>query len=477
MSNNEQNPFDLPRESNNDNQNTNNINSTNNTSNISNTETSNENKTIIEIPQSYYDKVAKEQQEKAATEARQAEERVAVQQAASETQGILFAAFINAIIIFGGLYCTVNISLYIFIVVPVALIFLSLFFSFKDREKNNYPASIMVGGIIGGVLSFVISMLNEDTADLYMYFAIACTVLGFAGFAVSSIIQKYVTKGKEIKALETIGYLIFFAALVGVPYWYAKKNKEEFYKIIFHTQVEVEATTEDEFVKKTMKARYNIEFTCKKTRKGINENSRPQKTREECTDSNGHIFNITSIAYNEGSNQYVVTDTYLDSILINPVKKNINETVKSATNVIDVTSSLYPEENCFFYGDCVDCDEYFKRYAKENDIERQYTISSSANYEKYLNENPQKFVNDRKFKYIINIYGSFNDNTYKTAVDATLKVLNDNGYKNNFGFIINLYNVIGSDYDQAFKRLAYKVKGETNSSKLFGSYESLPVSG
>lgn len=433
---------------------------------------------IIEIPQSYYDKVAKEQQEKAEAEAKMQQERMEAQEANSEIQGILLMSIVNAIAIFGVIYATLNISIPIFFALPAIVVVFSIFNAVKYKEKSTYPQTVMVGGIICAVIAFILSMINEDEADLYMYYSLATAIIGFLGMFVSSVITKLIGDFKNIKALQTIGYFLFFAALIGVPYYFEQNYHEEFYRIIFHTQVEVKAETEDEFVAKTIKARYNIEYTCdpKYTKIYINEKLRKQIVRGACVDEKGRSFTITSIAYNEGSNQYVVKDTYLDTIIINDIKEKLAKKIQIATSATNVTISLYPEENCFFYGDCADCDEYYERYQEENNIENQYKISTTANYEKYLTETPEAFLNDNKFKYIIGVHGNYGGSTYTDIADSVINVLNENGYKNNYGFIINVYNKIGGSGDEGFSNLSLKVTGDAEPSKLFGSYEIVDTS-
>lgn len=431
------------------------------------------NQNIIEIPQSYYDKVEQEQKQKELDEAKRIEEQQVQREASKEMQGIFLFALINAFIIFGFIYTTVHYSMWTFLGIPILIIVLSIYFAIKDKKNSNYPSSVMVGGIICAIVSFIISMINEEQADLYMYYTIATAAIGFLGFFTSSIVTKIITNFKEIKALESIGYILYFVALIGVPYYCANKYHEEFYRIVFRNQVEVQAETEEDFVKRTMKARYGIEYTCKNKKHYINEQSRKEIVREECKDQNGIVFDITSVAYNEGSVQYVVKDTYLDVIAINPIKEKLTNKIKSATQASSVTVSLYPEENCFFFADCAECDEYYENYQRENDINRQYQVSQSINFEKYLKDS-SKLLEDTNFKYVINVKGPFSPGTYQQVVDNVIKALNDSGYENKYGFVINVYRTISGGGD-AYNTLAYKVKGEKESSKLFGPYQEVPT--
>ncbi len=437
----------------------------------------NSNQPIIEIPQSYYDKIAQENQQKALEEEKNNKAMMEQQAASKETMGLLGYAVLNAILIFGLMYATVNVNIWLFFGIPFGIVAMSLFTGFKNKEKSTYPASVMIGGIVCAVISFILSMINEETADLYMYYSIATAVLGFLGYAVSSIITKYTYDAKNIKALQTICYFLFFVALIGVPYYIATKHREEFFKYFTRHQVVVKAETEAEFVAKTMKARYNIYYTCGKTNHFIDEQGRKEVVRSECYDSQHREFTITSRVYNEGESQYVVKDTYLDAVVLDPIKKTISDQLKASTSASNIKVSLYPEENCYFYGDCVDCDEYHhERFKLENDINVQYKTSTTINFEKYLTADSKKFLNDNKFKYFINIYGSLNPNAYPDLINNVLDTLNSYGYKNNYGFIINLYNVIGGSGDDGFEVLVYKAIGQTNNTKEFTDFKEGSIS-
>lgn len=450
---------------------------TNNQTNLSSNNETNTNKPIIEIPQSYYDKIAQENQQKALEEEKKNQAMMEQQIASDEAKGLLGYAILNAALIFGLMYATVNINIWLFFGIPIGIIAMSLIIGFKNKEKSTYPSSVMVGGIVCAVISFLLSMTNEDTADLYMYYSIANAVLGFLGYAISSIITKYTYDAKNIKALQTLGYLLFFIALIGVPYYIATNHREEFFKYFTRHQVDIKAETEEEFVAKTMKARYNISYTCDTIKHYIDEQGRKEVVRSECYDSKHREFTITSRVYNEGQSQYVVKDTYLDTVVLDPIKKTISDQLKASTSASNVRVSLYPEENCYFYGDCVDCDEYHKERSKlENDINVQYETSTSINFEKYLTADSKKFLNDNKFKYFINIYGSLNSNAYPDLINNVLDTLNSNGYKNNYGFIINLYNVIGGSGEDGFEVLVYKAIGQTNSAKEFTDFKEGSIS-
>ncbi len=54
--------------------------------------------------------------------------------------------------------------------------------------------------------------------------------------------------------------------------------------------------------------------------------------------------------------------------------------------------------------------------------------------------------------------------------------MNSYGYKNNYGFIINLYNVIGGSGEDGFEVLVYKAIGQTNNAKEFTDFKEGSIS-
>ncbi len=459
--------FDLPKENNN-------LPETNNPNNFQDEipeQLDEQPQNIIEIPQSYYDKIAQEKIERENAEAKLQEEQKEQREASVAMQKILGMSLLNSIAIFGLLYATLNVDIKLFLGIPIIIILLSIFCAIKDKEASTYPQTILVGGIFCAVIAFLISMIKEDQADLYMYYSLATAIIGFIGMITSNMITKLITDYKNLKALPKLGYILFFIAIIAIPLYFEKNYHEEFYRILLHTQVEVKAETEEEFITKTIKNRYNINFTCdaKSIKNYVNEKSIRQKVRNNCSDDKGRKFSITSMAYNEGLNQYVVKDNYLDVLFLDDIKAKMIEKIKIATNAKDVSVSLYPKENCFFYGDCADCDEYYDRYAIENDIKEQYKKSSSLNFEKYISSNPNTFLNDHEFKYIINVKGSYGTEDFANVIDNTLNTLNDLGYKNSYGFIINIYRSIGAGSD-TYNHLSYKVKGDATTSGKYENY-------
>lgn len=428
-----------------------------------------EKKNIIEIPQEYYDKLAEEErirQEKAAAEEQNRQER---QEAKTAFDKFFFLAIINAIVIFAFLYLAINKnSLFIF-GIPVILILLTIFYGIKNKKESSYPIAILVGGIIVAVITFIISMLKEEEVDVWTYYSIASVAIGFLGMITSNIINKIITSLKELKALQMIGYILYFVALIAIPLYLEKNYHEEFHKYVFLEQVEVQAETEEEFIVKTLKARYNEEFICDNTAINyqVDEANRKQNERK-CKDIKGNEIVVVSKTYNELKNQYIITENYIDKLFLIDNKTKIIEELQIATATTSVELSLYPEKNCTFYGDCADCDEYYDRYAEETSLDKQYKQSVALNFEKSLTLDAKTFINTNKFKYIINLTGTFSETgtDYTALINKALNRLNELGYKNTFGYIITVSSYSTSQFGNTNK-LVFKVVGDTNAEQSF----------
>lgn len=480
---------------NNDN-NTNNFNNNNTDNNFINPNQTQQpnpdgSKPFIEIPQKYYDNLAKEEQAKKDQELllQQQKEENAI--ASSESSKMLALVIINAILIFVLLYITIYKYHYALVLIPIAIVILSIITALKDKEKSSYPASVMVGGILVAAITFVISMVKEEEIDLWTYYAIISAGVGFIGLMVSSIITKIISDYKNIKALQGIGYILFFVVLIGAPLYFSNKYHEEFYKFLFKEQVEVKAETEEEFVLKTLKQRYGKEFICgtyasksdelaKILKEGTYESKidqdRRRITERVCQDSEKRDFTVISKAYNEGGKQYIIKDDYLETLFTDNIKSTLSSEILSLTQTKEVDISIYPVENCYFYGDCANCDEYYERFEEENDANHQYSVSTKLNFEKEILSDELSFINNNKFKYIISITGQFGSQSdYTSIINNIFNLLNNKGYKNNYGYIISIYNdTTNAGFET--KELVYKVKGDTNSDKTFKDPEVLNVS-
>lgn len=437
-------------------------------------------KPIIEIPQEYYDKLAEEQQAK-----RQAEiQKEAVRQESAELSNsinkLLFFSVLNAIIIFASLYLTVNKTMYAFLAIPILIIIFSIISSLKNKKESQYSSSVMVGGITVAIITFIISVTKEQEMDLWNYYAMAGAAIGFIGLILSSIINKIIVSPKEITGLQGLGYIIFFIALIGGPIYLSLNYREEFYRLVFHTQVEVVAETESDFIIKTLKARYNTDFTCdeKSIRNEFDDTTKRKQTHRTCQDKNNNQIIVLSIAYNEGSKQYIVRDNYLDVLFLNSHKTLISDSITSTTGASHTDIYLYPKENCLFYGDCKDCDSYWEEHSQIYNVDNQYKSSTKHNFSNFLNEDAKTFINSNEFTFIIEIKGSFNlyNTDYSSIINNTLSKLNQLGYQNNYGYVISLYNEDSSLSGFETSSLIYKVKGEASADKTFKDPITIDIS-
>ncbi len=425
---------------------------------------------IIEIPQTYYDKLAQEKAEEEA--AKQAAEQP-VQQAQQEgglTAKIIPLILINAIVIFGIFYATVNVNVLIS-AASVGYVFLgAVIFAIKDKKKTEFPTSVLIGGMAAAVVCFIISMLSEDGMDLWTYYTTACAVTGIIGIIVANIITKILTDRKNIKALQTIGYLLFFAALLGGPYFAYQKWPTEFNQMIFYQKNEVIAETYEEYVLKTLKARYGIEFTCDFANKANHKTERNElMSTLTCKDPNKNTIQLKTIPYVESSNQHTIIDNFIETIYLKEIKEAISANVKQVTGATVVDTYLYPKKGCMFVGDCADCEDYYKVYKDVNDPQKRYEISSKLNLSKYLNLSTEEFINQyinaNDYKVILHIKGVYDENNTNFAplLDQTFTALNNSKLKNTYGYEITFFN---------FKAETYSTKehfasGTTNDTKEF----------
>lgn len=428
-----------------------------------------EEKTLIEIPQKYYDNLAKEKAEKEATEYAYQQKHQESVEASNAFSVIIFLSTIFAMLTFGALYATINVKELAIFAIPAYIVLGTIIAAIKTKKENSFPVTILVGGMIVAVITFVLSMLQEDKMDMWTYYAIAGAVVGFIGLITANIITNIIVKRKEIKALQTVGYLLYFALLIAVPYYLYTNYRTEFYKFVFQKQTVVQAETEEEFTLKTLKTRYGVEFTCELTKQPYKYTVDKRKVIERvCKDSNSNQFLVNSITYNEGKNQYVVIDNYFEVVLLQRVKKEIIADLNQASQAIEYTVYLYPENDCTFIGDCVDCDEYFANYKDLNDINKQFKTSTELNLSKEIYSNPKDFLNKHKYKIVIDVvdkYGVGNNN-YSLVVDTLINQLNQKGYKNTYGYIITLNHEYESGSDGLTKKV-YQVKGDTNTEQKF----------
>lgn len=387
------------------------------------------------------------------------------------TKKVIPMIIINAIVIFALFYFTVNKNTLISAGVPIYIILGSIIFAILDKKKSEFPTSVVIGGMVSAVVCFVVSMLYEKQMDLWTYYTAACALTGIIGLMISNIITNLLTNIKNIKALQTIGYLIVFALIFGGPYLAYKKWPTEFNQYIFYQQNEVVAETYEEYVTKTLKARYNVEFNCNFQNKSYHKTEKNEiMTTLTCqTSVIDTPINIRTIPYNESKVQYTIIDDFLEQVYLKEIKTLISNKVKQSTGATSVITYLYPKDKCIFAGDCADCEDYYDNYSKINDPKNRYEISSSINLSKYMGLSTEdfitKFINENEYKVILNIKGAYDKDytDFKTLQQKTLTGLNELKLKNTYGYEINFFDTSKTSFETKVNNTI----GKTNDTKEF----------
>ena len=387
------------------------------------------------------------------------------------TKKVIPMIIINAIVIFALFYFTVNKNTLISAGVPIYIILGSIIFAILDKKKSEFPTSVVIGGMVSAVVCFVVSMLYEKQMDLWTYYTAACALTGIIGLMISNIVTSLLTNIKNIKALQTIGYLIVFALIFGGPYLAYKKWPTEFNQYIFYQQNEVVAETYEEYVTKTLKARYNVEFNCNFQNKSYHKTEKNEiMTTLTCqTSVIDTPINIRTIPYNESKVQYTIIDDFLEQVYLKEIKTLISNKVKQSTGATSVITYLYPKDKCIFAGDCADCEDYYDNYSKINDPKNRYEISSSINVSKYMGLSTEdfitKFINENEYKVILNIKGAYDKDytDFKTLQQKTLTGLNELKLKNTYGYEINFFDTSKTSFETKVNNTI----GKTNDTKEF----------
>lgn len=372
---------------------------------------------------------------------------------------------VSAFVILGLLYATININELAFFAIPGYIVLFSIIFAFIDKKKSDFPLSLLIGGMIGAVITFLLSMNNTEKMDLYTHYSIFSAGFGILGLIIGNMITKLIGDKKNVAALQTIGIVLVIIAFIGGPYYLYKNKPDIMYRYVFYRIDEIKASTEDEFVIKQLENRYNEKFTCNNIKYGLDENKIKVTTRT-CRDSKNKEISVKSITYNETEVQYIIEDNYMDVLLIDQFKEDIGGKIAKETTG-SVAVSIYPEKNCNFVGDCIDCKEYLEDYEELTNIDNKYNNSKELKLEKYKTMTPVNFINDYGFKIRIEISGLFNNlpiQTYENMIESTLNTLNTQGVKNTYGYEIIIYYY---DSSSQLKYAVYKVEGQKNSDQTF----------
>lgn len=446
----------------------------------------------IEIPQAYYD------QKKATEEAK--EEQLRQEQINREQQKInnlqstslLITLIVFGLLTYACIYFTLNKNENTPVIMLAIIVIASIFSGIKNKKKSNVPDGILAGGILCAAITFVISMIKKENVDLWTYYALASGVIAILGYIIAKLITMVVVDGKNIKALQTIGVILVLAAIIGTPIYLKQKYPEEFAHLVFHKTREIVAESEEDFIIKTLKNRYGQEFTCGNKKTAMDYVLHKMVSRYMCVDEkitdqelsnrlksasydteSTNYVTVLSIPYNENELEYIIEDNYLDNLYLDPIKTQITNALSKEISDSTFKISLYPNGNCLFVGDCVDCDEYFAVADNEEKLDVRFNTSTNLDYSKELNMTPLEFMNKHEYKYIINIIGNYStyvpENNAPTVAKA-INVLNSLDLQNNYGFEISLKST------NEYNKEVYKVIGKKSDDQKFKDPQEISVS-
>ncbi len=423
-----------------------------------------ENKQIIEIPQSYYDQKQAVIDAKAEAEKQEQMNKEISRKNAKEASKIIKLALINALIYVVLIITMRKINPLIIYLIPIYMIVSSIILAIKDKKETNQPISTLLGCFAASGIAFLISTKNEEI----LYYTFAFAICGIIGMITSNIMTFLITDKENVKALSKIGVFIYIITLFAIPFTLDYKFHEAYHKYVFGIQAEVKAETEQEFIEKTLKSRYNLTFTCDEKGKSIRNvvQKTPTDTRT-CKSSDGTEIKVTSIAYKESEIQYIVQDNYIAVTKLNDYTTKLQTRIDSQTGgKTDI--AFYPSEGCSFFGVCHDCDEYTENYKELNDINNQYKYSTELNLEKEINMDTTDFINSKKFKIIVELSGQFSSLQSSNYEELTTKVISElesSNLKNNYGFEIIIKD------STSYNKEVYKVVGKSSTDGSFKDYE------
>lgn len=446
-----------------------------------------EEKPIIEIPKEYYEKLAEEKMEKEKAEAEALKAHEETKAASSFFGRLILLILVNAAVIFFLIRCYLTINEKLIIAIPVYIIVMAIIEALVHKKESMQSLAIMIGGMGVAVITFLLSAADSKHVDLWSYYAIASAITAFLGFILTSMITKVIADFKNVKALQSLGMVIFLIALVGVPSYLYQRNPEKAYRLIFQKKAEVKAETEDEYVLKTLNNRYNLNFICDSSSiiNSVDQKNRSINQRlcyeesilknrgittsdlhERANEVENSRIIVTSIAYDESKTEYIVQDDYMDVVMLRAFEEKIASDLTPILSANKVILYLYPEENCSFIGNCAENDDYIKNHEKETDPENQFKNSSKLDFSKYITMDAEEFVNTYKFKYIFTVTSSNfgSEDTYEPAINQLLAELDRLGLKNTYGYVINLYNV---PPENPLPMKVHQVSGDTNSKQTF----------
>ena len=419
----------------------------------------NNNQEKIEIPQEYYDKLNKEKEERLQQLAKKEEDKETTKQSGST----IFLIIINLIIIFGLLYAMLHYNRLILLGIPVYLVIGTLISGVKNKENSKFGVSLLVGCMAGALLGFVLAMNNKTDSDSYIYYAYAFFIVAFLGYVLSTAILK-VFYDKNVKALGKIFCLMVVVLVLGGPYYFYTSRKDDFMKYVFREDGVVGASSEKEYAEKTLKNRYGNVFICDGSKKNyIDDITHRRLSIIGChSTDNAMELEVRSTLYNEDTKQYIIKDNYLDEKYIKPLKQELINDIKGIIPSNSVAIGIYPDNKCYFIGDC----ENDHDYQSEMNLNNLQKYSEELRLKDYLDLSPAEFFNKYSFEYNIVIRGNYSSSEdFVSFVNKIAENFDNKGLKNTKGFTITIK-------DNSVVKDVFKVGAKTKTDS-FKDYQAM----
>ncbi len=412
----------------------------------------------IEIPQEYYDKLEKEKEQRLQDLAKKEEEHKENVQSGGTVILIIF----SFIVVFGLLYGMLHFNRLLIIGIPIYIVLGTIISTSSKKENSKFGVSLLVSGMIGALIFFLLAMGNKNTSDKYIYYAYALFVVAFVGYILSLVLVKLLFD-KNVKALGKIFYFLIIAAIFGCPYYLYSNYKDLFMKYVFKETEVVGAATEEEYIEKVLANRYDTKFACNGPKKNfIDDITHRRASTITCSSLDGNIeLEVMSLYYDEDNKQYIIRDSYIDTTYITPLTKELEESIKGVVSSKSVKISLYPSNKCYFIGDC----ENDKNYDKEMNLDNLHKYSDELRLKEYIGITGVEFFNKYQFEYNIIIRGNYSEaENFESMISAVVDILEQKGLKNKKGFTITIK-------DTSVVQDVYKVVGKADNNGSFRNYE------
>ena len=413
----------------------------------------------IEIPQKYYDKLDKEKEERLQALAKKEEEH----QTTVQSGGMVILIILSFIICFGLLYGMLHVNKLLILGLPIYVVLGSLISGSANKENSKFGVSILVSCMLGALVCFILGMSNKAASDKYIYYAYAFFAVAFMGYSLSMAIIKLLFD-KEVKAMGKLFSLLVIALVFGVPFYFYNTKKIDFMSIVFKETKVIGAATQEEYIEKVLKNRYGIGFTCDNDAKKnyIDAVTHKRTMVLPCASDDGRVkSDVMSLFYDEDNKQYIVKDFYINNTYVDPLRKELQTAINGAVSSKSVSVAFFPDNKCFFIGDC----EGDKEYEKEMDLDNLHKYSDELRLQDYIGINNIDFFNKYKFEYDVVVKSSYAANEdFELMVKNIVDILEQKGLKNYKGFNITMR-------DTSIIKDVYKVSGKADASGSFRNYQ------